>query len=167
MLTVTSLAECGRILVAAPVGTKSHQNTYVALLKALAGRGHDVTLLTGYPVHQLGSNINHIQLDGLEMDPALFSQVFDYALNAPNNRFMDVFNSFLWVVVGWHYGTEWSIRLTNATYSDPRVLQLLHNETYDMVLCSQVYQQSLYPMAWHWNASLAIFSVVIFDIYYS
>ena len=48
LLVVSTKVECGRVLVAAPLGTKSHQNTYVPLIKELAVRDHHLTLITNY-----------------------------------------------------------------------------------------------------------------------
>jgi len=77
-----SSIECGRILISAPFGSKSHQNTYVPLIKALAARGHHITLITNYGVKDLRplSNVTQIEMDELKIDPAMFGDVFQKAI---------------------------------------------------------------------------------------
>ena len=82
-LLFVSMVECDRILVSAPFGSKSHQNTYVPLIKALAERGHHVTLITNYAVKDLQpfANIEQVELDALKIDNSMFGDAFKKAMD--------------------------------------------------------------------------------------
>ena len=162
LLVVSTKVECGRVLVAAPLGTKSHQNTYVPLIKELAVRGHHLTLITNYRSKDLEhvTNIDQIEIEGLKIPPSLLGPIFNQSNLFDNTDLNDAFSSLAGIIRGYAIFKKWAINMATFTYGNPQVIQLLENATFDMVLVSHVNACTMYPLAWHFNASLAIFNVV-------
>ena len=162
LLLAVSVVECSRILVAAPLGTKSHQNVFGPLMKELAGRGHHLTLITNYRSKALEqiSNIDQIEIEAMQIKPSLWAPLFNHSAMIDKNDFNYIFFKVFENIYTVHASREWAENMTVFTYEHPQVIQLLETSTFDMVLVSQVYATSMYPLAWHFNASLAIFNVV-------
>ena len=154
-----AVAQCGRVLVSAPFSnTKSHFNVFVPVVKGLAARGHHVTLITNMMVGELQSldNVRQIQIRGLEFRDAMFSDLFQKAaLDGAT-----VHDGVLHQIDTLSKLYPMPVRVAQITYSDRQVLQLLASDTYDLVLVSQFMGITGYPLAWHFNASLAVFSPV-------
>ena len=160
LLLAVSVVECGRVLVAAPFGTRSHQNTFVPMMKELAGRGHHLTLITNYRSKDLEqiSNVDQIEIESLQLPPVLFKSIFNYSSTVDKSEAHYAIYNVLGVVMR---GTkEWVDKTATETYSNPQVLQLLKNGTFDLVLVSYANGCTMYPLAWHFNASLAIINMV-------
>ena len=153
LLFLASTVNCGRILVAAPFGSKSHQNSYIPLIKKLAQRGHYITLITNYEVKDLNPlfNVEQIELD-LKIDPGMFGDAFKDAIGSNASPFKAV------AMAG--NLLKKPFQVANTLYSDQRVLQLMKTGKFDMVMASQFFGSTAYPLAWHFNATLAIYSPV-------
>jgi len=151
LLFLASTVNCGRILVAAPFGSKSHQNGYIPLIKKLAQRGHYITLITNYEVKDLNPlfNVEQIELD-LKIDPGMFGDAFKDAIGSNASPFKAV------AMAG--NLLKKPFQVANTLYSDQRVLQLMKTGKFDMVMASQFFGSTAYPLAWHFNATLAIYS---------
>ena len=156
----TSSTECARILYSAPFGSKSHQNSYVAVIQALAERDHHVTLITNYAVEKLRplANVRQIHVDALKIDDSMFGDAFQKAIGAGGSA--SALDGALGVVDMLKKLDSMAMKVANETYSHPQVLEMLDVDSFDLVIVSQFYGISGYPLAWHFNATLAMFSPV-------
>jgi len=153
LFVLVSMVDCGRILIAAPFGSRSHQNVYIPLIKSLALRGHFITLITNYHVQELEpmSNIEQIEVE-IKIDPAMFGDAFKNAIGK---------GSSAWNAIGTIKGMlDLPVKVAETMYTDQRILQLLKSGKFDMVIVSQFFGFTAYPMAWHFNATLALYSPV-------
>ena len=142
-----------KILVSAPFGTKSHKNTYVQLVKELARRGHEITIITNSADSKENQheNIREIVIDELAMDgtsankyPSFMKMVF-----SPNYR--EVLNFVFHGVV------KQPTETTEKTFNHPKVRQLIQsNQTFDLILISQVCALTSYPLAWHFKGPMIL-----------
>jgi len=151
LFVLVSMVDCGRILIAAPFGSRSHQNVYIPLIKSLALRGHFITLITNYHVQELEpmSNIEQIEVE-IKIDPARFGDAFKNAIGK---------GSSAWNAIGTIKGMlDLPVKVAETMYTDQRILQLLKSGKFDMVIVSQFFGFTAYPMAWHFNATLALYS---------
>lgn len=46
-------------------------------------------------------------------------------------------------------------------YTHPQVLRLIESASFDLVLMSQFFSSSSYPLAWHFNATMAMYSPAV------
>ena len=158
-----SAVECDRILFAAPFSlTRSHQNSYISLIKALAQRNHNVTLITNFPVAALEStaNVRQIDIEALRVKKAMFSNLFKDAIDRRDSLYDKVssqIDSFTKLV-------SMNVNIAKAMYSNEEIKQLVKDESFDMVVVSQFFGGAAYPLAWHFNATLATISPVSFSL---
>merc|ERR1712135_171269 len=131
------------LLVSAPFGSKSHQNTYVPLIKGLAERGHHVALITNYAVKGLQSltNVEQIELESLKIDPSMFGDPFKKALGDGGSTF-DHIKQMTNMLTSLE---EKAKRVADAVYTNPQVLQLIESGKFDLVLGSQFFSSASYP----------------------
>merc|ERR1712136_669356 len=142
-----SLVDCERILVSAPYGSRSHQNSWIALIKALAQRDHHLTVITNYAVKEFKTlpNIQQIELD-MKLDTTIFGDAFKKAIYG-GGSLSDSFKFF-------NKLSEIPSKVVNSMYTDERVQELLKSGEFDMVMVSQFFNYVSYPLAWHFNATL-------------
>jgi len=157
---LVTLVQCGRVLVTAPVSTRSHQNIFVPIIKALAERNHHVTLITNYLVKDLQHhpNVDQIEIQQLQLGSQLDS-VFNMTITKETAGIYDGIYNLIMAVSSVKWTRDWAVNMTQYTYSNPKVLQLLDNASFDLVLSSQVLAYPNLPLAWHFQAPLAMFSV--------
>lgn len=145
------MTEGSRILISVPFGTKSHKNMYISLVQELVARKHQVTVITNYPTPDfLGlDNVHEIVLDNLIVDMSDRPNVFNDLLS-PDNK---------WGMTGMliHSLLEMPHRITDVLYSDLRIKKMIANDTFDLVIATQVTLASV-PLAWHFKAPLITFS---------
>ena len=55
------------------------------------------------------------------------------------------------------------MKVSRALYSNPQVLELMKTSVFDMVMVSQFFSPTGYPLAWYFNATLAMYSPVSRD----
>jgi len=153
---LVTIVHCERILIAAPFGTRSHQNCYIPLIKALVERGHHLTLITNYEVKELQpmSNVQQIVLD-LKVD-CIHSDVFQVAIGIANSVSSTI------KMIQTRFGLQ--TRVASTMYTDQRVLKLLNTVKFHMVMVTHPYGFTAYPLAWHFNATLAIISPVSISV---
>ncbi|XP_067012283.1 UDP-glucosyltransferase 2 [Anabrus simplex] len=63
VVLAVSVGNCARILMLAPVPSKSHLISFSALTKELARRGHQVTVVSGFPIKPPIANYTDITID--------------------------------------------------------------------------------------------------------
>ena len=158
-----SAVECHRILFAVPFSlTRSHQNSYIPLIKALAQRDHHVTLITNFPVTDLKSsaNVRQIEIEALRVKKSMFNNLFKDAIDRKDSLYDKVssqIDSFTKLV-------SMNVNIAKAMYSNEEIKQLVKDESFDMVVVSQFFGGAAYPLAWHFNATLATISPVSFSL---
>ena len=146
-----------RILVAAPYGTKSHQNMFIPLVKELARRDHHITVITNYATPDFKKMDNHIReiiIDKLAIDMSAFiSNMFDYVLSPWTLKSIQETMEMI--------STSAAIfkdKVADATFDDPRVRDLIANEKFDIVLISEASGIFGLPFAWQYNAPYIMLS---------
>merc|ERR1712136_242614 len=128
-------------------------------IKGLAERGHHVALITNYAVKGLQSltNVEQIELESLKIDPSMFGDPFKKALGDGGSTF-DHIKQMTKMLTSLE---EKAKRVADAVYTNPQVLQLIESGKFDLVLGSQFFSSASYPLAWHFNATLALYSPLI------
>jgi len=160
VVLLAAAVEGSRILVATPYcNTKSNHNTFVPLVKELAERGHSVTIITNIIIGDLRplANVRQIEIKGLEIRDSIFSDLFHKAINSEEDAYLSPIFKLIDSLMKVYSLND---KVAVSTYSNPQVVELLASDTYDLVLVSQFFGMSSYPLAWHFNASLAVFSPV-------
>lgn len=150
--TLVHLSSASRILIANPYGTKSHQNVYVPLTRELAKRGHEVTIITNYVNDELThlDNVQQIWMETLVVDPAMFPNPF----SKPTNMSQKIDMIIKSLAISFNY----TRRISETTYGDPRIKQMIATEKFDLVMISEVCGLSCYPLGWHFKAPTILLS---------
>lgn len=147
-----SVSEGSRILIANVYGTKSHQNTYVALTKELTRRGHTVTVITNSVNNELTQleNVVQILLESLVLDMSLYPPPFPQkrTLSQHYDWLKNFFQSFFAI----------QTKIARTTYGDHRVRQLMQEEQFDLVMFSEVCGLTCYPFGWIFKAPTILLS---------
>merc|ERR1712136_493536 len=125
-------------------------------IKALAQRNHNVTLITNFPVAALEStaNVRQIDIEALRVKKAMFGNLFRDAIDRKDSLYDKVssqIDSFIKL-------ESMNVNIAKAMYSNEEIKQLVKDESFDMVVVSQFFGGAAYPLAWHFNATLATIS---------
>lgn len=146
-----------RILVAAPYGTKSHQNMFIPLVKELAHRDHHITVITNYATpdfKKMDNEIREIIIDELAIEMSAFiSNMFDYVLSPWTLKSIQETMEMMSASVA-----IFQDKVADATFDDPRVRDLIVNEKFDIVLISEASGIFGLPFAWQYKAPYIMLS---------
>ena len=147
------LAQCSRILFAAPHATKSHHGMIVPLVTELARRGHHVTLINNYAADSLKQvdNVTAIIIDELVIDMAQFPKFDDLITPSFTSKVRLSYTTFVTIKNN-------PIRTAQVTFDDPRVLDLINNHRFDLVIISEANPFVGYALAWHFKAPFILMS---------
>ena len=147
------LAESSRILIVVPHGTKSQQNMFVPLVKELAQRGHQLTVITNYVSNDLKNrdNVRDIVLEQLAFS---MWNVFDSITSTESYITKSI--HYLQVTASGMMKT--APRTARETFSDPRIKELIDNDQFDLVMISEANPFVGYPLAWHFKAPIIMLS---------
>ena len=142
-----------RILLSAPIGSKSQQNFYIPLMNELAHRGHSITFLTNYESKYLNSTVRQIAFNGLAVDTSKSPNAFHYH---PNDHFWSfivdsIFSTYKSVVSTVQVAVE-------TVYNHPEVMTIIANETFDLVIVSTIGSPVSFPLAWHFETPVILLS---------
>lgn len=137
-----------RILVSAPYGTKSYHNMFVPLVQELSKRGHQLTVITNYKSSDLEktANVSQIVLDKLEIDLSPYPNTFEAMLSI---KLMLKSMS-----IGLQSMFNYPRIIAEVMYNDDRILNLMANERFDLVMVSISFNPASYPLAWHFKAPM-------------
>lgn len=126
------LSSGSRILLSAPIGSKSQQNFYIPLINELSHRGHSITFLTNYESKFLNNTVCQIAFNGLAVDTSKSPNSFQY-----NQK--DYFWSFIVDSICSTYKSVVSTvqDAVEIVYNHPEVMTIIANETFDLVIVSQ------------------------------
>jgi glucuronosyltransferase len=144
-----------RILVVAPHGTKSHHNMIVPLVKELAARGHQLTVISNYVANDLQKreNVRDIVMDQLAIDMSQYPNVFDM-ITTPGS--FTKYLNYIQVIVGAMLKT--APHTAQETFSDPRIKDLIDNDRFDLLMISEACPLIGYAMAWHFKTPFIMLS---------
>ncbi|XP_065222649.1 UDP-glucosyltransferase 2-like isoform X2 [Planococcus citri] len=141
VLYSSSSCEGARILGVFPIGGISHYAPAEAVLKALAARGHDVTVISSYPQKTPLKNFHDIDVSKVKRN-AVNSLSFDLvrtALQSASNNF--------------YYVAEVSRTYCEVAFSMPEVQALL-DEKFDLVMTEIFGADCNVGFAWKYKAPL-------------
>ena len=153
VFTLFWFCDGARILISAPCGTKSHQNTFGALTKELVRRHHHVTVVSNYANAELQKlqDVHEIILDELKIDISIFPDVFAALKMSAIDRIKQWVNLI-------QLGLRYSTKIVEKTYKDPRIINLIGHDQFDLVLVSHACGVNGYPLAWHFQAPSIVVS---------
>ncbi|XP_058833853.1 UDP-glucosyltransferase 2-like [Topomyia yanbarensis] len=149
LIWLVSFAEGAKILAIMPLGGKSHDIIGAAFAKTLAGVGHDVTVITAYPVKNPAKNYRQIELTGM----------LEEAAKKDMNLF-EFHGGFITTIMMlfFMYGGMPTM-LYEAAMRHPNVDKLLKsNEKFDLVILESFLAEPFYGFAQHFDAQLITFS---------
>ncbi|XP_058832777.1 UDP-glycosyltransferase UGT5-like isoform X2 [Topomyia yanbarensis] len=127
-------AEGARIL-----GSKSHYIVGSALMKALAKRGHEVTVISPFPMKKPLPNYRDITTDIWDATEPITSNMLSFAEKG-------IFES---IKETYRYGHT----VTNETLKQPAVVKLLtSNEKFDLIVMEAFMNDAMLGFAHHFNA---------------
>ncbi|KAK9881654.1 hypothetical protein WA026_017172 [Henosepilachna vigintioctopunctata] len=139
-LLVSVNVECAKILGVFYVPTRSHYIASSTLMKVLAERGHEVTVMSPFKEPQPPENYTEIYLDGL--------------LRGSKSRSVNYFKEHEPFKMAWSYSSL-STSFLNRTMSHPKFQKLLkQNSTFDVVIVEQFNCDALFYLATHFKAPL-------------
>ncbi|KAK4876032.1 hypothetical protein RN001_012454 [Aquatica leii] len=140
---------CARILGVQHIAAHSHYTLIDTILKELAHRGHNVTMITTFQQKTPVKNFKSIHLTGmLEQVQAALPNVVDAVQQS-------IF------VKNIHYEMM-GLNVTEETLKHPNVQQLLKsNETFDLVVLEQFLNEGLRGFCYHYNAHCVTVSSVM------
>ena len=146
------LSNGARILVVAPQGTKSHQNTFVPLCKELVRRGHHITIITNYVSEDLAQmgNVRQIWIKKLVVDMSIFPNVFETMKDRITQLRM------IYKVI--QMMLSFPKLIGESTYGDPRVQDIMANESFDLVMTNEASGPTCYPFGWYFKAPVIAIS---------
>uniref|UniRef100_A0A1B0GEE6 Uncharacterized protein n=1 Tax=Glossina morsitans morsitans TaxID=37546 RepID=A0A1B0GEE6_GLOMM len=122
--------------------SKSHYIVGSSLLKALANKGHEVTVVTSFTEQKPIKNYNEIPLKSVLK---IMDKKTDELLETNKN-------SLLTNIVSFH---QTGLRLTDIVLNDPNVQSLMtSNQTFDAVICEVFLGEALYGLSEHFKAPL-------------
>ncbi|RXG58614.1 hypothetical protein Avbf_14295, partial [Armadillidium vulgare] len=83
-----NLSKSERILVLTPLGSKSHKIFFMGIVEALAARGHQVTVVSGYAESTQKKNIRDVLIKDFDID-SIVSTSFESPGNAIKNLLLN------------------------------------------------------------------------------
>ncbi|XP_044749189.1 UDP-glucosyltransferase 2-like [Coccinella septempunctata] len=152
VVLVSSQSQCYNILGLFNIPSKSLHLAAITLAKILAGKGHNVTIVTPYTYSEKHENINHIFLkESAEVNERTFTNFFEFEVN-PYMIFHQL------EVVG--------VENCRLTFQDTAFQRLLQsNSKFDLVIVDPYMSLSLLYFSEHFNAPILLYSS--FDASYS
>ncbi|KAF4528002.1 UDP-glycosyltransferase-19 [Ephemera danica] len=130
-----SSAGGARILGLFGYSTQSHNNVFTALTKELAVRGHDLTVVTPYPLKNAPGKYRQIEIADLRNSVEQTSNITN----------MNVLQRFIFI-------TSLFLNACPRVLQHPELKTLL-KEKFDLILISVVFNDCLLPFAFRMNAS--------------
>lgn len=143
-------SQTARILVWQPFSLRSHQNTFIPIIGALAERGHQVTYLTNHEVRLFPSNASNT-VHQIVLDREVKA---DFVLN----QLHILFGNTSWLDAAMESSQKlstYSGRLTEAIYQHPDIQALISgDENFDLMLLSPFFGMTGYPLSWYFEAPM-------------
>ncbi|KAH8406697.1 hypothetical protein KR222_003779, partial [Zaprionus bogoriensis] len=142
VLGLLSTVAAYNYLLVLPTGARSHYNVGSALAKGLAAAGHQVTLVSAFPLKKPIKNINDVPVPEI-----LKSMGGDI-----NNLLKKSEQPIIQQVIGFY---EMGLRITETLLKDPVLQKLMaSNQTFDAVIDEVFLNEAHFGLAEHFNAPL-------------
>lgn len=149
LFTVISLAFAGKVLIYAPVGSKSLKITYMPIVEELAKRGHAITIVTGYKSKHKIENVQELIVN---------SRFQEYSDRLSNNALKDggTTSTPVFELI------NAMIEANDAALSLPEIQKLLKypSTKFDIVVSTAYFNDVGVYLAHRFKAQLVIFSSV-------
>ncbi|KAF4519851.1 UDP-glycosyltransferase-08 [Ephemera danica] len=146
VLLVPLPTQCARILAIEPFPAKSHMVVFSALTKELARRGHEVVVVSAFPLSKPMANYTDIDIMPY-MDSVLE--------NAMGEKMYDMaeFTPWQMIFLMWNMG----VHTTDSVLSSPKMKELLKDKRgFDLVLVEFFLNEPVYGFAHHFKAPLVL-----------
>lgn len=142
LLAIVSYVSAYKILGIFPTWARSHFFVGSALMKGLAEKGHQVTVISPFPEKKPIKNWRDINT------PTILN-----FLKGPGNQIIKMREQSIMESISGIY--DLGIMITNTTLAEPSVQKLMTSgETFDVVICEVFLTEALYGLAEHFNAPL-------------
>ena len=125
---------------------------FVPLVKELAQRGHQLTVITNYVNNELQNRENVRDIVIVQLAFQMWN-VFD-SITSPDS----LTKSLNYLHVTANGMMKATVRTANETFNDPRIKDLIDNLQFDLVMISEANPFVGYAMAWHFKAPFIMLS---------
>jgi glucuronosyltransferase len=134
-------AEGARILGIFPIPGKSHMIVFSALTKALAERGHELVVVSTFPINKPPANYTDVNIwDSLK-------EIYEKTVNENLYDFADM-PPFLVPFLYWIQGVE----IIELTLHDSKVMELLKDKRgFDLVIAEDFMSEAIFGFAQHFK----------------
>uniref|UniRef100_W8C4F8 UDP-glucuronosyltransferase 2B10 n=1 Tax=Ceratitis capitata TaxID=7213 RepID=W8C4F8_CERCA len=131
-----------RILGILHTGARSHHIVGSALMKGLARKGHDVTVISPFPLKEPLKNYHDIE-----------TPIIKGIMESTAQHLLETIKKNVFVnVKGFH---EMGLNMTRTFLQEPNVRKLLaSNQTFDVVICEVFLSEALFGLSEHYNVPL-------------
>ncbi|KAL3270170.1 hypothetical protein HHI36_009227 [Cryptolaemus montrouzieri] len=144
ILFLISISQCARILGVFHVPGKSHYAAGNTLMKILAERGHEVTLVSPFKEKKPPKNFNEVVL----------------APTAPQGK-ANFFNFNVHPIIQSYIYSSISISMINETFSHPEFKKLLKTkEKFDLIIIEYFFSDALKYLGVYFDAPVIIYSAL-------
>ncbi|XP_044728748.1 UDP-glycosyltransferase UGT5-like [Chrysoperla carnea] len=133
--------------------SKSHTILAQALFKKLAERGHEVTMVSPYPLQKPPSNFRNIPMKDVK------KEIFGMSGHNSNEYLLE-YNKGHYTRIKKVY--DHGYNQSRLALEDPQLQNLIHsNETFDLVICTVFMNEVLFSLADHYKVPLIGFSTLV------
>ncbi|XP_044729431.1 UDP-glycosyltransferase UGT5-like [Chrysoperla carnea] len=140
-----------KILGLSPSVSKSHTFLAQALFKKLAERGHELTMVSSYPLKNPPANFRNIPMGDVK------NKIFELSGYTTNQQLLN-FNKGHFTRIKKMY--DFGYGQARLGLEDPQVQTLIHsNETFDLVICTVFMNEAFFSLADHYKVPLIGFGV--------
>lgn len=151
LATIIATSDGANILVFIGMGSYSHRVPMQPWLDALADRGHNITILSGFPPKVPNPKITEVNPPKLmKWITALMSEEFDVFKFRKNSQIIQAW--FLLPILG--------IAACESLYTDPEYIKWMKDPSnkFDIVVMDTLVNECAYGMAYHFKAKLIAFN---------
>ncbi|XP_055849521.1 UDP-glycosyltransferase UGT5-like [Episyrphus balteatus] len=142
LVAVIACANAYKILGVFPTMARSHFFVGSALMRGLAEKGHQVTVVSPYPAKKPIKNYRDV------VTPNILEVWKARADNIIKIRDQTIMQAFMGIY-------DMGIEITNSTLEEPSLKQLMASgEKFDAVVCEVFVSEALFGLAEHFNAPL-------------
>lgn len=145
VLSCFALCDSARILGVFTSPAKSHLIVHMSVARALAERGHDVTVITTMPLTESNKSYRHIHVPMEGFSEKQKVKVIEEKINKPKPFWRD-FPVFFPKI----------IHICNATINSPQVKKLMDEESFDLVILGYFFNDFQLGLAAHFKCPVII-----------
>lgn len=145
VLASFSFCDSAKILGVFTSPAKSHLIIHTSVIKALADKGHDVTIITTVPVNDKVKNYRHILVPGFGFSEEQKTQIIKSKIEKPKPFWME-FTDILPKI----------LPISNASLYSPEVQKLMKDETFDLMILGYFFNDFQLGLAAHFKCPVII-----------